>query len=57
MSWILTEIHIACLPLMGWVLRAISEISENVIKKDPWKTIVKLWKAGDCFAQNWISYK
>ena len=33
MSFSLTEIHITCMNLVGWVLRAISEISENVIKK------------------------
>ena len=33
MSFSLTEIHITCLNLVGWVLRAISEISENVVKK------------------------
>ena len=38
--------------LGGWVLRAINEISENVIKKESWKIIVKLWRTRDCFAQN-----
>ena len=33
MSWSLMEIHTTWLTLVGWVLRAISEISENVIKK------------------------
>ena len=33
MSFSLTEIHITCMNLVGWVLRAISEISGNVIKK------------------------
>ena len=29
------------LTFVGWVLRVISEISQNVIKKDSWKVIVK----------------
>ena len=33
MSFSLTEIHITCMNVVGWVLRAISEISGNVIKK------------------------
>ena len=33
MSCSSTEIHITCLNLVGCVLRAISEISENAIKK------------------------
>ena len=50
MSWSSTEIHITCLTLVGWVLRAISEISQNIIKKDSWKMIIR-----DCFAQiEWV---
>ena len=33
MSWSSTEIHITCLNLVGCVLRAISDISENVLEK------------------------
>ena len=33
---------LTCLTFMGWVLRAISEISKNVIKKDSLKIIVML---------------
>ena len=42
LGWSSTEIHITRLTLVGWVLRTVSDISENVIKKDSWKINVKL---------------